>query len=152
MKNLCAECGADLEQEMSIIPTAPGPSTSAKVSIVHSIPELKVSDSQAKNLGLEEEKRLLKDRRLVLLVDLDQTLIHTTNEDVPPNMKDVMHFRLHADPRAPWYHTKIRPRTEKFLERISKFYELHIITFGARTYAHQIAEFLDKEKKFFDHR
>ena len=71
-----------------------GPSTSAKVSIVHSILELKVSDSQAKNLGFEEEKRLLKDRRLVLLVDLDQTLIHTTNEDVPPNMKDVMHVRL----------------------------------------------------------
>ena len=152
MKNICCQCGFDLKQEMSIIPAASGPSTSAKVSIVHSIPELKVSDTQAKDLGLEEEKRLLKDRRLVLLVDLDQTLIHTTNEDVPNKMKDVLHFKLHSDPRAPWYHTKIRPRTEKFLERISKFYELHIITFGARTYAHQIAEFLDKEKKFFSHR
>ena len=152
MKNICAECGADLEQEMSIIPTAPGPSRSASVSIVHSIPELKVSSVQAENLGLEEEKRLLKDKRLVLLVDLDQTLIHTTNENVPNNMKDVKHFRLHPDPRAPWYHTKIRPGTEKFLVEISKYYELHIITFGGRTYAHQIAEYLDKKKKFFSHR
>ena len=149
---MCAECGADLEQDMSIIPSTKGPNSSASISIVHSIPELKVSSTQAENLGLEEEKRLLKDRRLVLLVDLDQTLIHTTNENIPPNMKDVMHFRLHPDPRAPWYHTKIRPRTEKFLEKISKFYELHIITFGARTYAHQIAGFLDKDKKFFSHR
>ena len=29
-----------------------------------------------------------------------------------------------------WYHTKFRPGTEDFLHIISKFYELHIVTFG----------------------
>jgi NLI interacting factor-like phosphatase len=31
-------------------------------------------------------------------------------------------------------------------------YELHICTFGSRTYAHKIAEFLDEEGRYFSHR
>ena len=42
MKNMCAECGADLEQDMSIVPSANKPNRS-QISIVHSIPELKIS-------------------------------------------------------------------------------------------------------------
>ena len=38
-------------------------------------------------LGKADEQRLIQDRKLVLLVDLDQTLIHTTNDNVPPNLK-----------------------------------------------------------------
>ena len=94
----------------------------------------------------------MNEQRLVLLVDLDQTLIHTTNENIPANMRDVKHFRLHNHQSSPWYHTKIRPKTEEFLEKISKLFELHIVTFGARMYAHTIAQFLDPGKKYFSHR
>lgn len=139
---MCADCGADLEQEMSIVQTQ-NSVPEAKIAIVHSIPELKVSSNEAQNLGREDEKRLLKQRRLVLLVDLDQTLIHTTNENVPANMRDVLHFQLSNHRSAPWYHTRIRPGTQEFLKKISSLYELHIVTFGARMYAHTIAEFLD---------
>ena len=47
MKNMCAECGADLQQEMSMVPsTSSKPSNvPASISIVHSIPELKVSSN-----------------------------------------------------------------------------------------------------------
>lgn len=38
-------------------------------------------------MGKADEERLLRDRKLVLLVDLDQTLIHTTNDDIPPNIE-----------------------------------------------------------------
>ena len=120
MKNMCAECGADLEQDMSIIPSSKSNQVTAKfVPIVHSIPELKVSSNEAQNLGKEDEKRLLKHRKLVLLVDLDQTVIHTTNENIAPNMRDVLHFQLNNHPAAPWYHTRIRPGTADFLKKIS---------------------------------
>merc|ERR1719367_2088310 len=132
MKNMCAECGADLEQDMSIVPSANNP-TKSKISIVHSIPELKVSSNEAQNLGREDEKRLLNEQRLVLLVDLDQTLIHTTNENIPANMRDVKHFRLHNHQSSPWYHTKIRPKTEEFLEKISKLFEP-----GKKYFSHRI--------------
>lgn len=42
---------------------------------------------------MEDEKRLLKDRKLVLLVDLDQTLIHTTNDIIPENI-EVVNFHV----------------------------------------------------------
>ena len=44
MKNMCAECGADLEQDMSIVASANKPAKS-QISIVHSIPELKISST-----------------------------------------------------------------------------------------------------------
>jgi len=50
------------------------------------------------------------------------------------------------------YHTRLRPETRGFLERISKLYELHICTFGTRSYAHVIARHLDPEGKFFSDR
>lgn len=95
--------------------------------------------------------RLRKNRKLVLLVDLDQTLIHTTNENIEPNMKEVYHFQLYGQ-KGPWYHTRLRPGTNAFLESISELYELHICTFGARMYAHTIAGFLDPKSKYFSHR
>ncbi|XP_069672382.1 RNA polymerase II subunit A C-terminal domain phosphatase isoform X1 [Periplaneta americana] len=144
MKDMCAECGADLRKEECVL-------QNASIPMVHSIPELKVSKEQAQILGKADEERLLKDRKLVLLVDLDQTLIHTTNDNIPPNLKDVYHFRLYG-PGSPWYHTRLRPGTQKFLNEMSRYYELHICTFGARNYAHMIALFLDQDGKFFSHR
>ncbi|XP_039276137.1 LOW QUALITY PROTEIN: RNA polymerase II subunit A C-terminal domain phosphatase-like [Nilaparvata lugens] len=108
-------------------------------------------DQHAQIIGKADEERLLKDRKLVLLVDLDQTLIHTTNDNIPNNLKDVFHFQLYG-PKSPWYHTRFRPRTNQFLMAMSEYYELHICTFGARNYAHMIARFLDPDGKFFSHR
>lgn len=48
----------------------------------------------ALKLGREDADRLLKDRKLVLLVDLDQTLVHTTNDDIPPNIKVYLNIFL----------------------------------------------------------
>ncbi|XP_013417744.1 RNA polymerase II subunit A C-terminal domain phosphatase-like [Lingula anatina] len=151
MKDMCAECGADLRE----FPGVPGErkvQALASVAMVHSIPELVVSQEEAMELGKEDEGMLLKSKKLVLLVDLDQTLIHTTNEEIPANLKGVYHFQLRHGGVQLWYHTKFRPRTQEFLESISKLYELHICTFGARMYAHTIAGLLDPEGKFFSHR
>ena len=60
------------------------------------------------------------------------------------------HFQLIRN--GPWYHTRIRPYANQFLEKISKLYELHICTFGIREYAHHIAHFLDPQKKLFGQR
>lgn len=119
--------------------------------MIHSVPELKVTHKRALELGQADTERLLRDRKLVLLVDLDQTLIHTTNDNVPNNLKDVYHFQLYG-PNSPWYHTRLRPGTLQFLEKMAPFYELHICTFGARDYAHTIATFLDEAGKLFSHR
>lgn len=56
------------------------PLSTATVSMVHSVPELMVSSEQAEQLGREDQQRLHRNRKLVLMVDLDQTLIHTTEQ------------------------------------------------------------------------
>lgn len=77
--DLCAECGADVQHLAK--------SSKANVPMIHSVPELKVSEELAKKLGKADTNRLLTDKKLALLVDLDQTLIHTTNDNVPNNLK-----------------------------------------------------------------
>ncbi|XP_063700934.1 RNA polymerase II subunit A C-terminal domain phosphatase [Culicoides brevitarsis] len=144
IKDMCADCGADLRHEEE------GNTSEASVPMIHSVPELKVTQELAEKLGKADTERLLGDKKLVLLVDLDQTLIHTTNDNIPNNLKDVYHFQLY--PNSPWYHTRLRPGALKFLANMHPFYELHICTFGARNYAHMIAQFLDEDGKFFSQR
>ncbi|XP_017070359.1 RNA polymerase II subunit A C-terminal domain phosphatase [Drosophila eugracilis] len=145
IKDMCADCGADLRQNEN------GQTSEASVPMVHTMPDLKVTQKLAQKLGHDDTRRLLADRKLVLLVDLDQTVIHTTNDTVPDNIKGIYHFQLYG-PHSPWYHTRLRPGTAEFLERMSQLYELHICTFGARNYAHMIAQLLDPQGKFFSHR
>ncbi|KAF6038550.1 hypothetical protein EB796_003147 [Bugula neritina] len=151
IKDMCAECGKDLRpenEELSVEDTNTSNKMKPSVSMVHSVPELVVTDKHAEEIGKADVQRLRKSRKLVLLVDLDQTLIHTTTDNVPNNLKGVHHFQM----SGVWYHTKYRPGTEKFLQTVSKYYELHIVTFGVRLYAHTIARLMDPEGKYFSHR
>ncbi|XP_062911749.1 RNA polymerase II subunit A C-terminal domain phosphatase [Mobula hypostoma] len=151
MKGLCAACGQDLTQLQKKNGKQTAPVATATVSMVHSVPELMVSSEQAEQLGREDQQWLHKNRKLVLMVDLDQTLIHTT-EQLCQKMsnKGIFHFQLGRG--EPMLHTRLRPHCKEFLEKIAKLYELHVFTFGSRLYAHTIAGFLDPEKKLFSHR
>ncbi|XP_057554451.1 RNA polymerase II subunit A C-terminal domain phosphatase isoform X4 [Hippopotamus amphibius kiboko] len=180
MKGLCAECGQDLTHFPVCFQTAEdisalshsahqlsspsllrrlqsengrpqAPLSTATVSMVHSVPELMVSSEQAEKLGREDQQRLHRSRKLVLMVDLDQTLIHTTEQHCQQmSNKGIFHFQLGRG--EPMLHTRLRPHCKEFLEKIAKLYELHVFTFGSRLYAHTIAGFLDPEKKLFSHR
>ncbi|XP_014438569.1 RNA polymerase II subunit A C-terminal domain phosphatase isoform X2 [Tupaia chinensis] len=151
MKGLCAECGQDLTQLQSKNGKQQVPLSTATVSMVHSVPELMVSSEQAEELGREDQQRLHRNRKLVLMVDLDQTLIHTTEQHCAQmSNRGIFHFQLGRG--EPMLHTRLRPHCKDFLEKVAKLYELHVFTFGSRLYAHTIAGFLDPEKKLFSHR
>ncbi|XP_028966481.1 RNA polymerase II subunit A C-terminal domain phosphatase [Galendromus occidentalis] len=145
-KDVCADCGAHLQE-----PASGSGANTASVSMIHDKPQLRVSEELSRSIGRDDELRLLALKKLVLLVDLDQTLIHTTSEPVYDKIKGVHHFRLPGSSNA-WYHTRIRPGTEDFLRKISQLFELHIVTFGARPYANHIVSLLDPGKKYFQYR
>ncbi|KAM3178629.1 hypothetical protein ACTXT7_002185 [Hymenolepis weldensis] len=77
MLDLCAECGANLRKDGGIsgerITAA-----SASIPMIHMIPDLHVSESVAAEIALKDEENLLAQRKLALLIDLDQTVLHTT--------------------------------------------------------------------------
>ncbi|KAK6105216.1 FCP1-like phosphatase phosphatase domain protein [Brugia pahangi] len=148
IKDMCASCGKDLRGKPGTSGDLAEAST-ANVSMIHHVPELIVSDELARKIGNRDRELLLKAHKLVLLVDLDQTLIHTTNHTFNlENDTDVLHYKL----KGTDFYTKIRPHAREFLRRMASLYEMHIISYGERQYAHRIAEFLDPEKIYFGHR
>ncbi|KAG5452745.1 hypothetical protein CSKR_202287 [Clonorchis sinensis] len=149
MKDLCAECGANLRREGGLsgerIEDA-----SAKIPMVHAVPDLHVSESVAAELALQDEQSLLAARKLVLLVDLDETVLHTTNDPQAYRYKNVSRYCLPGSPLV--YHTSFRPHLKAVLDRLSKYYQMHICTFGNRMYAHQLAGMIDPKRRYFSHR
>lgn len=149
------DCGEDLLQALTINSETSKTSVSkvSDIPITDSIPEINLNLAQ--RLAKEDKQRLLKNRKLVLLVDLDQTLIHTTMSKSRAKIipKDGISFQ--TEPKTPastWYHTKLRPGTRDILENICHLFELYIVTFGTRSYADTIAQWLDPEQKYFSER
>ncbi|TNN12699.1 RNA polymerase II subunit A C-terminal domain phosphatase [Schistosoma japonicum] len=149
MKDLCAECGANLRREGGISGERIA-NASASIPMVHAIPELHVSETVADEIALQDQQSLLSARKLVLLVDLDQTIIHTTNDPQAFKYKNVHRYRLPGSPLV--YHTRLRPHLEKVLDCLSQYYQMHICTFGNRVYAHQLASMIDPKRRYFSQR
>lgn len=135
--------------------------------MVHDNSALTVSQDVATKVEEDAKRRLLATKRLSLVVDLDQTIIHATvdptvaewqadrNNPNYESLKDVKSFQLIDDGpgmKGCWYYIKLRPGLREFLQNISKLYELHIYTMGTRAYARSITNIVDPEQKIFGDR
>ncbi|ONH69761.1 RNA polymerase II subunit A C-terminal domain phosphatase [Cyberlindnera fabianii] len=169
---LCALCGKSVEDDKDY--SGYQYEDRAPISMSHGTSNLKVSKDEAEKVEEKWQKGLISEKKLILVVDLDQTVIHATvdptigewmkDESNPnyPSLKDVKSFELEEDvvispsykgPRPPpfsrTYYVKLRPGLQQFLERIAEKYELHIYTMGTRSYAKSIAHCIDPEGKYF---
>jgi RNA polymerase II subunit A-like phosphatase len=166
-QGLCGMCGKDMT-EMSWA-SASDDTDRAKINMIHDQTALRVSESEASKAEEELQRRLLKHRKLSLVVDLDQTIIHACIEptvgdwqDDPnsPNheaVKDVAKFQLKDEgvrglASACWYYIKMRPGLKEFLNKVAEMYELHVYTMGTRAYAMNIAKIVDPDRKLFGDR
>jgi RNA polymerase II subunit A C-terminal domain phosphatase len=166
-QGLCGICGKDMT-EMSWA-SASDDTDRAKINMIHDQTALRVSEDEASKAEEELQRRLLKHRKLSLVVDLDQTIIHACIEptvgdwqDDPksPNheaVKDVAKFQLKDEgvrglASACWYYIKMRPGLKEFLSNVAEMYELHVYTMGTRAYAMNIAKIVDPDRKLFGDR
>lgn len=163
---LCAICGEDMT-EIDYL-TKEVNSERAKVNMTHDNTALLISEKEAIRAEEDSKLRLLNAKKLSLIVDLDQTVIHTTCErtiaewkDDPNNpnyeaVKDVQGFQLADDNvahvAANWYYVKMRPGLADFFENMSKLYEMHIYTMATRAYAQEVARIIDPQRKYFGDR
>ncbi|KAJ4721336.1 RNA polymerase II C-terminal domain phosphatase-like 4 [Melia azedarach] len=83
---------------------------------------LRFSDNAVYLLKQRHTETLLKKRKLLLVLDLDHTLVHCL---------------------------KLRPYAQSFLEEASKMFEMHLCTIGSRLYAQKATKFLDPNSKYF---
>lgn len=164
---LCGMCGKDMTETSWA--SISNDTDRAKINMIHDQNFLTVSPAEASKAEEELQRRLLKHRKLSLVVDLDQTIIHACidptvgewqNDPSSPNynaVKDVKAFQLNDDgPRGLalgcWYYIKMRPGLKEFLSKVSELYELHVYTMGTRAYALNIAKIVDPDKKLFGDR
>ncbi|KAF1830749.1 hypothetical protein BDW02DRAFT_533353 [Decorospora gaudefroyi] len=163
---LCVDCGKDMTAVDYL--TKERDIDRATVNMAHDNTALLVSHKEAVAAEEDAKKRLLGAKKLTLIVDLDQTVIHTTCERTiaewqadPENpnhdaVKDVQGFQLADDNvshvAANWYYVKMRPGLRDFFERVSKLYEMHVYTMATRAYAQAVAKIIDPERKYFGDR
>jgi RNA polymerase II subunit A C-terminal domain phosphatase len=139
----------------------------ATINMLHGNVELKISQDEAHRANESTTRRLLGHRKLSLVVDLDQTIIHAVcdptvgdwqKDEANPNydaVKDVQSFELMEDAsnnRPCSYYIKMRPGLQEFLEHMAELYELHIYTMGTRSYAESVAKIVDPMGKIFGDR
>lgn len=112
-----------------------------------------VSDEEGRRMAEQDTERLRKQRKLSLVLDLDHTLVHATNdvrarhylnrldvrtlvlpmlEDPSPQQQNL--FMQHL--------VKLRPYVKEFLEAALPAFEIGVYTMGTRDYAEQICMLL----------
>lgn len=103
-----------------------------------------------------EGKQLLKEGKLILFVDLDETLVHTSEYTshkaamlaVAQSKQDTRYIRLRGlSNQYQFFATEIRPWARRFLQDLSPLYKMYVTTFGTRKYAKEIRRILDPEKE-----
>ncbi|CAI6334962.1 unnamed protein product [Periconia digitata] len=163
---LCVNCGEDMTEVDYL--TDKANINRVSINMTHGNTSFLISEKEASRAEEDSKLRLLKAKKLSLIVDLDQTVIHTTCErtiaewkDDPNNpnynaVKDVQGFQLADDNVAHvasnWYYVKMRPGLADFFESMSKLYEMHIYTMATRAYAEEVAKIIDPQRKYFGDR
>ncbi|CAK7232314.1 CTD phosphatase Fcp1 [Sporothrix bragantina] len=166
-QGLCAICGKDMSEVNWA--SEQRDTARAPINMIHDQTNLKVSRGAATRAEKELQQRLLAQRKLSLVVDLDQTIIHACidptigewqQDESNPNyeaLRDVQRFQLEEGQhggvaRGCFYYIKMRPGLAEFLSTIATMYELHVYTMGTRTYATNIAKIVDPDQRLFGNR
>ena len=136
------------------------------MNILHGNSSLKVTAVEAERVERSSTEHLLAHRKLSLVVDLDQTILHASmNPMIAKWMEDpccphheavksVIPFELN-DPfthQPTQYFLKLRNNLLEFLNEMKDFYELHIYTMGTRSYASKVVSIIDPTSSLFHDR
>lgn len=147
-KGLCMRCG-QLEED-----DAPG----LAFGYIHK--DLKLGSREIDRLRGADLKNLLRKKKLVLILDLDHTLLNsTTLADVSEEEQYLLRQAesLQNDPdrsllKLNGLHmlTKLRPFVHNFLKEANSLFEMYIYTMAERSYALEIVKHLDPKGVYFN--
>lgn len=149
IKGMCMRCGQFEDDESGIA-----------FGYIHK--DLRLASTEVDRLRGENLKNLLDAKKLILILDLDHTLLNTTRlHDVSPREEYLIHKAdsIQGDPSRSIFKldhmhllTKLRPFVRSFLKEASTMFEMYVYTMGERPYALEMAKILDPDKVYFDTR
>ena len=167
LEGMCAVCGATLEtttksthnnnssSQQSKTPITASPTNKATSHLTVAGFTVQVSKAEGERMAAQDAARLTKLRKLSLVLDLDHTLVHATDDP-----RAALHQQSRTDvrslilavpsPQQPgmWFHqqhfVKLRPHVKEFLEAVMDQYEVQVYTAGTREYAEQVVIILSR--------
>uniref|UniRef100_A0A2P2LZA7 FCP1 homology domain-containing protein n=1 Tax=Rhizophora mucronata TaxID=61149 RepID=A0A2P2LZA7_RHIMU len=116
-------------------------------SFIKNLPELSdvVSNFQPSSLPKESWRR----KSITLVLDLDETLVHSTLE----HCDDAdFTFTVFSNMKEHIVYVKQRPYLYTFLERVAEMFEVVIFTASQSIYAEQLLDILDPERRLISRR
>ena len=87
----------------------------------------------------------LNSGKKILILDLDETLVHSSTKSPFPNKKNII-LNMNLKNMKYKIYVIIRPFFEKFLEEMSLYYDLYIFTASMPHYSKSLIKILDKNK------
>ncbi|XP_028793920.1 RNA polymerase II C-terminal domain phosphatase-like 4 isoform X2 [Neltuma alba] len=144
--DMCIRCGQKLDGEAGVT-----------FGYIHK--GLRLYNDEISRLRNTDMKNLLRHKKLYLVLDLDHTLLNST-QLVDLNSEEV-YLLNQADSLADvskgslfkldYMHmmTKLRPFVRTFLKEASEMFEMYIYTMGDRAYALEMAKLLDPKGEYF---
>ena len=88
-----------------------------------------------------------KHERKILVLDLDETLVHTYEKNPPLNSQAIKINLYNKDEKT--IHVKLRPFCLDFLTEACKFFDIYIFTASHKTYADPVINLIDPKKTIF---
>lgn len=109
---------------------------------------LELSD-ECNSLPALVSKETSKRKDVTLVLDLDETLIHSTMTRYDSGADFTIQVLLDKEYTV---YVRKRPFLREFLERVSEMFEIIIFTASKKIYAEKLLDVLDPDKKFFSRR
>ncbi len=106
-----------------------------------------LSPSKTSNIKplLPPKDKKFQDKK-TLLLDLDETLVHSGFKQFNPNIPSDLIMNIELENQKREIHVLIRPGVKEFLDRISKRFEIVIFTASLSKYASPLIDILDNNK------
>lgn len=99
------------------------------------------------------QRLLLDAKKLSLVLDLDQTVLHATKDE---SINSLLEGKLELSRQiysitvaGERYFIKLRPHLEEFLAQMSRLFEMHVYTMGTRDYAQAVVKLFDPHRHLF---
>ncbi|GAV83120.1 NIF domain-containing protein/PTCB-BRCT domain-containing protein [Cephalotus follicularis] len=147
--DMCILCGQRLVEESGVT-----------FGYIHK--GLRLGNDEILRLRTTDMKNLLRHKKLYLVLDLDHTLLNSTQlfhltpeeeylKSQTDSLQDVAKGSLFM---LAFMHmmTKLRPFVRTFLKEASEMFEMYIYTMGDRHYASEMAKLLDPKREYFSSR
>ncbi|BAM40795.1 uncharacterized protein TOT_030000057 [Theileria orientalis strain Shintoku] len=137
--------------------------TSAVPGFITSHAGVEIDSDLAYEMECSEITKYLEDRKLCLVLDLDNTLVHATSQSPPADIdvetieissSSVLKTIVYNETETSYCNSffKLRPGIFKFFRSVSKRYKLFLFTMGTRQHAQSALRILDPQGVYFGNR